>query len=74
MAHRNAEIWAERHRRLEALKEERLRHFADAKRGAFDETQAELVSLSKAAYLARYHVIERRVWHALNVAKGWRRA
>lgn len=79
MAHRNAEIWAERHRRLERIKDAALATFsaaANAHPGMVGLSEPEFDALAdrKHGWLVRYRLIERRVWHALCAAEGWRKA
>jgi hypothetical protein len=69
--HRNAEIWEKRHERLETVRAQALANFACAVRSP---TSALVVLQRQIDWTARYDAIERRVWNALCVAKGWRKA
>lgn len=69
--HRNAEIWERRYDRLEAVFKAKAEHFEHARRSPSWNLEAEA---RRDAWRKRYNAIERRVWHALCVAKGWRRA
>jgi hypothetical protein len=69
--HRNVEIWEKRHERLEAIFLARSRHFMEA-RTSSDWSAAS--DANRDAWRARYDALERRIWRALCVAKGWRKA
>jgi hypothetical protein len=74
MTHRNAEIWAERHRRLEAIHARALASLAMAALGAKDAEERRMVVIRREVVNARIDAIERRVWRALCVAEGRRKA
>lgn len=69
--HRNAEIWGKRHERLEALFLAKSEHFGQARRSPLWDDQCEA---ARDAWRKRYDALEYRVWRALSVAKGWRKA
>lgn len=69
--HRNAEIWAARHRRLEEACSRKKRQFAQARNSP---SWSFLCGERSDAWLERYDALERRVWHALCIANGWRKA
>ena len=69
--HRNAEIWEKRHGRLLRLNEAMRHHFGQAAQSPHWGEKSKAVA---AAWLAKYNRVERRVWNALCVAKGWRKA
>lgn len=71
--HRNAEIWEKRHERLEALFASAHRNYRQASQGAEAQTLPGL-RRAFADWKWRYDALEARVWHALCVAKGWRKA
>jgi hypothetical protein len=70
--HRNAEIWEKRHERLGLLKAKAREHFAMAQKARGFDTAAMANGWSQ--WLERWVRLELRVWHALCVAKGWRKA
>jgi hypothetical protein len=69
--HRNAEIWEKRHERLEALRRQAFANFEQASRAP---GMALVVLQRRIDWTARYDALERRVFEALSIAKGWRRA
>lgn len=73
MTHRNVEIWRKRHERLENARDQNLSDFKMAKRGAIGG-DAVRISQAQRRWLERWIRVERRVWHALCVAEGWRKA
>lgn len=70
--HRNAEIWSERLARLEARRTRAAYNFRHAEDGANPEQRKALIE-QRAMVFARFESLERRVWNALCVAKGWRK-
>jgi hypothetical protein len=68
--HRNAEIWETRHARLEAVFQAKCQQFAQGRKSP---SWNFLCEERRNAWRARYDELERRVWHALCVAKGWRK-
>ena len=70
--HRNAEIWEKRHERLGLLRDVTRDHFAMAQKARWFDTAA--IANRWSQWLERFSRIERRVWNALCVAKGWRKA
>ena len=72
--HRNAEIWEKRHERLEAVKRAFNRNADMAYSGARDSDTRADVERQHGRWVMRWTEVEARVWHALCVAKGWRKA
>lgn len=69
--HRNAEIWEKRHERLERMEEAARRHFAHASMSPHWGEKGKAV---RAMWYGKWGRVEKRVWNALCVAKGWRKA
>lgn len=73
MTRRNSEIWEKSHERLEALFSSAHRSYRQASQMVERQTLPTLLR-NFADWKWRYDALERRVWHALCVAKGWRKA
>lgn len=72
--HRNAEILEKRHERLTSIMVRAVEALRQAALGAQDGEQRRAVQIRRALVVERIEEVERRVWHALCVAKGWRKA
>lgn len=74
MTHHNAEIWAKRHESIQMLIYVHARHVADALNSAIGPLHAAPISANAKKWERRARNSEQRVWHALCVAKDWRKA
>jgi hypothetical protein len=74
MTHRNAEIWEKRHERLESLSDAFIRHVDMAYTAATTDALRAQIARRRRDWMTRWAGIEKRVWNALCVAKGWRKA
>lgn len=70
--HRNAEIWEKRHARLEAIHDRRMADFVAAVDVAVGQDRHR-IARAKREWFERWAQTEKRVWHALCAAKGWRK-
>lgn len=68
--HRNVAIWENRRERLEAVLLRQGENFRQARRSPYWNEASEA---RRDAWRKRYDAVERRVWLALCVAKGWRK-
>jgi hypothetical protein len=73
MTHRNAEIWEKRHERVQAMRTAHHRHVNMAWEGAPDDDAKERIRHTQQRWLSRWDAVSQRAWHALCVAKGWRK-
>lgn len=69
--HRNVEIWKKRHERLMRMNETARQQLAHASASPHWGQKGKAVA---AMWVAKFNRVESRVWHALCVAKGWRKA
>lgn len=74
MPHRNVEIWRKRHKRLEEIHVRALEGLRMAEEAAQDDEQRRNIVIRREVVNHRIDAIERRLWTALCVAEGWRKA
>lgn len=72
--YRNAEILETRLRRLDDMRAKANRHADMAYFGASTSEERSRIEEHHAALLDRLDYLSQRVWRALCVAKGWRKA
>lgn len=72
--HRNAEIWEKREARLSAIALKAATNLRQASMGARGIDGRDAIRQRREEWEARFNPIAKRVWNALCVAKGWRRA
>lgn len=72
--HRNAEIWEKRHERLEVISEAFIRHVDMAYAVAETDARRAQISRHRKDWMTKWGRIEKGVWNALCVSKGWRKA
>lgn len=71
MSHRNVEIWRKRYALVEAIAVLREAQYAQVLNGAGLVDRA-LLKAHRQNFRKRAFRVERRVWHALCFAEGWR--
>lgn len=70
--HRNTEIWEKRHARLGEIEQRNTEQLGMALSAAFGDDAAR-IRKAASEWAERFNAVERRVWNALCVAKGWRK-